>query len=216
MKTPTARAHTARLLVDVCKRVAARGFVAATDGNLSVRLSSGHILATPTMLPKSRVTTRDLVELMPDGRVVGGRRGVSSEIGMHLFIYRRRPDAGAVVHCHPVYATAFAAARLPLNARVFPEVELGLGEVPLAPYATPSTDEVAASISGLIENHDAVLLANHGVVTCGSDLESAYEAMEKVEQIAQILWLARSLGGPVELNAAERARLAALSKAHPT
>ena len=130
---------------------------------------------------------------------------------MHLFIYQNRPDVNAVVHCHPVHATAFAAARIPLTECVFPEVIVGLGAIPLAPYATPSTPEVSASIAPFIRTADAILLANHGAVTCGKDLWDAYFKMEKVEHTAHIQFVARMLGGVKALSSDEVEKLRAIS-----
>lgn len=203
----------ARDLVAVCRRIDAKGFVAATDGNVSARLPSGNILATPTSLNKGFVNVEDLIEVTldpkdaPQGKQIRGTRTPSTEIGMHLFIYRERKDINAVVHCHPIYATGFAAARIPLTPNVFPEVIVQLGDIPLADYATPSTEEVGESLRPFIEKHDAVLLSNHGVVTCGKDLWDAYFKMEKVEQIAQTLFVAKMLGGEKVLTEEQVAKL---------
>jgi L-fuculose-phosphate aldolase len=186
-------------LIEICRRVESKGFVAATDGNISARLPNGNILATPTSLNKGFVTLDDLVELTFDGEQVSGKRKPSTEIKMHLYIYNHRPDINAVVHCHPVYATGFAAARKPLTPNVFPEVIVQFGEIPLTGYATPSTPELGESLQPYIAHHNAILLANHGVVTCGKDLWEAYFAMEKVEQTAQMLFVAESLGGAQQL-----------------
>lgn len=197
--------------IQVCQRIADKGFVTATDGNVSARLPNGNILATPTSLNKGFVTAGDLVEIGLDGARVSGKRNSSTEMDMHLTIYRNRPDIGAVVHCHPVYATGFATARIPLNQCLFPEVIVGLGAVPLAPYATPSTEEVSAAIEPHVKSADAILLANHGVVTYGRDLWDAYFKMEKVEHAAHIQYVARVLGGEKGLTADEVARLRAIS-----
>jgi L-fuculose-phosphate aldolase len=199
-------------LIDICRRVESKGFVAATDGNISARLPKGNILATPTSLNKGFVTIDDLVELTIDGEQVSGKRKSSTEIKMHLSIYKQRPDINAVVHCHPVYATGFAAARRALTPNVFPEVIVQFGEIPLADYATPSTFELGESLQPYIQNHNAILLANHGVVTCGKDLWEAYFAMEKVEQTAHMLFVAESLGGAYQLTKKEVSRLHELAK----
>lgn len=201
--------HTdvARLLVSVAHRLYERGYVTAMDGNVSARLPDGTILATPTSLNKGRVTESDLVELTPDGSPVAGGRAASTEIGMHLFIYQERPDVHAVVHAHPTHATGFAAAGVGLPGPVFPEVVMGLGSVPLAPYATPSTPEVAASIAPFVKTSTAILLANHGVVTYGRTLEEAYYKMEKVEHAAHMLFVARMLGGERILSGEDVAKL---------
>lgn len=198
-------------IVDVCHRLYARGMVTATDGNVSVRLAHGNILATRSGINKGMVTERDLVELLPDGGQVSGSGKPSTEMGMHLFIYKQRPDVRAVVHAHPVYATGFATARMGLDACLFPEVIVGLGAVPLAEYATPSTPEVAASLTPFVKNSDAILLANHGAVAYGTDLYEAYFKMEKVEHAARITFVAHMLGGAKSLSQAEVAKLGQVS-----
>jgi len=205
------RAALLERLVDICHRLSARGFVTATDGNVSVRLPGGTILASRSEVNKGMVTARDFLEVAPDGAPVDGGGKVSTELGMHLAIYRQRPDVKAIVHAHPPTATGFAVARIPLDGCVLPEVIVGLGAVPLAAYATPSTPEVAASIARLTQSSSAILLANHGVVTFGGDLLDAYFKMEKVEHAAQIILVARMLGGEHRLTAAEVDRLRSVS-----
>ncbi len=200
------------LLVDVSHRLAEHGFVAATDGNVSARLPSGNILITPSAMPKRRVTVADVIEVRRDGHPLDPHRKPSTELDMHLFVYEQRPEIHAVVHAHPVHATAFAAARIPMTGAVFPEVILGLGGVPLAFYATPSTAEVRASIAPFIDSANAILLANHGVLTVGRTLEEAYLRMEKVEHAAHILSVAAQLGGVHRLTAGELERLRAISR----
>jgi L-fuculose-phosphate aldolase len=185
--------------------------VTATDGNVSARLNNGNIMATRSGVNKGMVTDIDLVEITPDGELVHGDGKPSTEMGMHLFIYEQRPDVKAVVHAHPVYATGFAAARIPLDACVFPEVIVGLGAIPLAEYATPSTDEVAESLTPYVKNADAILLANHGVVTYGPELYDAYFKMEKVEHAAHITYLAAMLGGTRPLSREDVGRLRDIS-----
>ena len=150
-----------------------RGFVAATDGNLSVRLSDNRILATPTCMSKGCMRAADLVIVDSGGRVVSGKRNVSSEIGMHLLIYRLRPDIKGIVHAHPPTATGFAAAGVPLNQPLVCEVVIGLGSIPLAKYGTPGTNELTDALEPLIPGFDAILMSNHGVVAYGRDLEQA-------------------------------------------
>jgi len=199
-------------VINVCRRVAVKGFVAATDGNISVRLANGNILTTPTSLNKGFVQKEDLVELSMDGKQINGNRKPSTEMKMHLFIYQQRSDVNAVVHCHPVYSTGFAAAGIPLNENIFPEMVIGFGAIPLAVYATPSTDEVAESLRPFVASSDAILLANHGVVTYGSDVWDAYFKMEKVEHIAHTLFVAQSLGGAKQLSNEQVLQLKELSK----
>lgn len=198
-------------LLDVCHRLYARGMVAATDGNVSVRLANGNILTTRSGINKGMVTRDDIVEVAPDGRQTSGAGRPSTEVGMHLFIYSQRSDVNAVVHAHPVYATGFATARIGLDLCTFPEVIVGLGAIPLAEYATPSTPEVAASLAPFIQKGDAILLANHGAVAFGPDVYDAYFKMEKVEHAAQITFIAHMLGGVRTLSEDQLAKLRAVS-----
>jgi L-fuculose-phosphate aldolase len=170
------------------------GLVAATDGNLSVRLGDGTFLCTPTLMSKGMMATDDLVIVDPCGHKVAGARNVSSEIAMHLFIYRNRPDVGAVVHAHPPTATGFAAAGMPLDSALCSEIVITLGTVPLANYETPGTPELAEALAPLVGDHDAILMANHGVVTYGDDLLTAYMNMETVEHYAKIALVTHMLG----------------------
>jgi L-fuculose-phosphate aldolase len=197
----------ARQLVRVCRDLYAHGFVTAADGNVSSRLSNGNILATPTSLNKGRVKESDLVEVTLDGEPVHKGRVPSSELGMHLYIYRQRPDVNAVVHAHPTYATGFATANIPLDQPLLPEVIVGIGAIPLANFAITSTQEVADSIAPFVKTASAVLLANHGVVTFGKDLDDAYFKMEKVEHAAHITFVARMLGGEKVLTGEKVMRL---------
>jgi L-fuculose-phosphate aldolase len=201
-----------KTLVDICHRLYDKGFVTATDGNVSIRLENGNVLTTRTSINKGMVTVDDLVEVDKNGKPLTVDRQPSTEIGMHLLIYSQRPDVNAVVHAHPTYATGFAAARQALDACVFPEVIVGLGAIPLAEYATPSTPEVAASLTPHVTSADAILLANHGVVTYGKDLYDAYFKMEKVEHAAHITFVARMLGGEKALSSEQVEKLRAISQ----
>jgi L-fuculose-phosphate aldolase len=197
----------AHQLVAVCRRLYEKGFVTATDGNVSVRLPNGNVLTTPTSLNKGKVKESDLVEVTLEGKTVTSDRKPSMELDMHLFIYQQRSDANAVVHAHPTYATGFATARIPLDKHLLPEVVFGLGVIPLARYATPSTKEVAESIAPYVKTSTAILLENHGVVTFGKDLDDAFFKMEKVEHAAHIAFVARLLGGERPLSSADVAKL---------
>ena len=170
------------------------GLVAATDGNLSVRMDDGNFLCTPTLMSKGLMEPDDLVIVDSRGQKISGRRNVSSEIAMHLFIYRRRPDVGAVVHAHPPTATGFAAAGMPLDSALCSEIVITLDKVPLASYGTPGTTELADALAPLVGDHDAILMANHGVVTYGEDLLNAYMNMETVEHYAKIALVTHMLG----------------------
>jgi L-fuculose-phosphate aldolase len=205
-------------LVEICHRLYERSYVTATDGNVSVRLENGNILTTRTGINKGAVTQDDIVEVDLSGREIPNPKSQnqnlkpSTEIGMHLFIYNHRPDVQAVVHAHPTYATGFATARVALNECLFPEVIVGLGAIPLAEYATPSTEDVARSLEPFVMKADAILLANHGVVTYGKDLWDAYFKMEKVEHAAHITFVARMLGGEKPLTAEEVEKLRTISQ----
>jgi L-fuculose-phosphate aldolase len=170
------------------------GLVAATDGNLSVRLEDGTILCTPTLMSKGLMEASDLVIVDRHGRKLGGSRNVSSEINMHLVIYSRRADVNAVVHAHPPTATGYAAAGLALDRAICAELVVTLGSIPLANYETPGTPELAEALAPLLADHDAILMANHGVVTCGVDLINAYMNMETVEHFAKIALVTHLLG----------------------
>lgn len=206
-----ARDDLVRDVVDVAHRLYARGLVAATDGNISARLPGGTFLATRTGLGKGSATPDDILEVNEKGETIGSPLSPSTELGMHLYIYAQRSDVGAVVHAHPPYATAFAVAGLGMPDCVFPEVIVGLGVIPLAEYATPSTPEVAASLAPFVMSATAILLKNHGVVTYGKDLSEAYLKMEKVEHAAHVLLLARLLGGESILSAEQMEKLGAIS-----
>src|SRR5712692_317272 len=154
-----------------------RGFIVATEGNISVRLDARRILISPAGLCKGRMACEDLVVVDLDGQCLGGSRAASSELAMHLLIYRRRPDVNAVCHAHPPVATGFAAAGVPLDKALLSEVVITLGAIPLAPYGTPGTSELPDALAPLVENHDSILMSNHGVVTCGPDLLAACKRM---------------------------------------
>jgi L-fuculose-phosphate aldolase len=189
----TERQHRLEI-VQFGRRMHEQGFVAATDGNLSVRLDDRRLLITPTCMSKRMMRTSDIVVVDMHGNVVSGKRKVSSEIAMHLLIYRLRPDVRGIVHAHPPTATGFAASGLGLNRPLVCEVVVGLGSVPLARYGTPGTPELSEALEPLIPNHDAILMANHGVVTFGTSLESAFMKMETVEHFAKIALVAHLLG----------------------
>jgi len=185
-----------------------RCFVAATDGNLSVRLDENRILATPTCMSKGSMRPSDMVIVDREGRLLSGKRRVSSEIAMHLLIYRLRPDVMGIVHAHPPTATGFAAAGVPLNQPLVCEVVIGLGSIPLAKYGTPGTPELTNALEPLVPQYDAILMSNHGVVAYGGDLEQAYMKMETVEHFARIALVTHQLGHQQPLGAAEVEKLA--------
>jgi L-fuculose-phosphate aldolase len=189
-------------LAAIARKTASFGFVASYDGNVSLRRPEGiYITATRTL--KSDAAPEDICLISLEGKLLEGKRPPSTESEMHLFIYRERADVKAIVHTHPPCTTAFAAARQALDLAVFPEVILDLGAVPLANYATPSTNEVAASLKPFITWANAVLLANHGVVVLGADIEEAFYRTEKLEHAAKTLLYAAALGGAVPLTKKE-------------
>jgi L-fuculose-phosphate aldolase len=186
-----------------------REYIVACEGNVSVRLADGRILATPTCMNKGCLSPEDMVITDLNGHKLCGNRKISSEIQMHLLFYRMRPDVNAVCHAHPVTATGFASAGRPLDQALLPEVIVGLGQVPLVRYATPGTPDLSQALEPFVESYDALLLANHGVVTCGPDLLTAFYRMETVEHFARILLAAESVGTPKLLSSREVAKLMA-------
>jgi L-fuculose-phosphate aldolase len=196
-----------RAIVEYGRLLHANGFVAATDGNLSVRLDEDRLLVTPTCISKGRMRPSDMVIVDPAGKRLAGKRHVSSELAMHLLIYRLRPDIQGIVHAHPPTATGFAASGLGLSSPLVCEVVVGLGSIPLARYGTPGTPELSDALEPLIPNHEAILMANHGVVTYGSTLESAFMKMETVEHFARIALVCHLLGKPQPLGEQEVAKL---------
>ena len=197
-------------IVELGRRLWARGFVASNDGNISVRLEGDRILTTPTGVSKGFMTPEMMVVTDRTGRRITGERNASSELKMHLAVYDLRPDVQAVVHSHPPLATGFAVAGIALDKAVLAEVICTLGSIPIADYATPSTAELPAAITKYIKAHDGLLLANHGALTVGSDLFNAYYKMETIEHFAQISLVARTLGGERLLSRDEVYRLQGL------
>ena len=187
-------------LVDICKKVYQKRFVASTDGNISTITPDNTFLITRSGISKGEVTEDDILEIDSTGKILNGNGKLSTEFKIHLFAYSRRPEVNAVVHCHPIYATAFAAAGEDFTKHVFPEVILTLGKVPLCKYETPSTDELALSMEPYIDHSWAFLLQNHGAVTLGLNLDDAYFKMEKLEHTAHTIFAAKLLGGEKELS----------------
>lgn len=186
-----------------------RGHIVAGEGNLSVRLDADRILTTPTCLNKGMMSPGDLVIMDLNGRLLHGDRKISSEAGMHLLFYQMRADVHAVCHAHPPTATGFAAAGQGLDQALLPEVVVCLGKVPLVRYATPGTSDLSAVLEPFVPHYDALLLANHGAVTCGPDLLTAFYRMEIVEHFAKIMLAARIAGQPQLLSTREVAKLMA-------
>ncbi len=199
-------------IVEVGRRLWARGFVASNDGNISVRLGPDRLLMTPASVSKGFMTPEMMVVTDLDGQMIQGAPGrkPSSEALMHLAAYRLRPDVGAVVHAHPPLATGFAVAGIPLDRAVLAEVVTTLGSIPIAEYGTPSTRELADAVAPYLKAHDGLLLANHGALALGKDLFAAYYKMETIEHFARISLVARLLGREHLLSRDEVTRLQGL------
>lgn len=181
-------------ITDICHLIYQKGYVASTDGNVSVRLPDGNVMCTPTRCNKGFVKPSDLVVIDSKGERVRGERKQSSEMAMHLLIYEMRPEIHSVVHAHPACATAFAAAGIPLNKALISEVVLAVGCIPLAQYGTPGTPELTDELRPFVSMHDALLMSNHGVVTYGKTLEDAFNLMDTVEHFAKISIYTKILG----------------------
>ena len=196
-------------ICDIGKRIYDQGMVASNDGNISVKLNDHEWLCTPTGVSKGFMTPEYICKVDKDGKVIQANPGFrpSSEIKMHMRVYKNRPDVNSVVHAHPMYATAFAIAGIPLTQPIMPEAVIALGCVPIAEYGTPSTDEIPDAVEKYLQSFDAVLLENHGALTFSDSLLSAYHKMESVEFYAKLLYISRQLGGPKELSKQQVERL---------
>ena len=194
--------ETREVMCDICHKMWHLGWVAANDGNLSVRLPNGNFLATPTGISKSFITPEKLVVIDADGNVLEAENGYrpSSEIKMHLRCYKEREDVGAVLHAHPPTATGYAVAHVPLDRYTMIETVAAIGSIPVTPYGTPSTYEVPDAIAPYLQEHDVLLLANHGALTVGADAITAYYRMETLELFAKISLTAHLLGGEKEIS----------------
>src|SRR5471032_1711151 len=201
-------------IVEIGRRMYARGYTASNDGNISVRLGADRLLMTPKSVCKGFMTPEMMCITDLEGRKLQGERDPSSEMLMHLEVYRQRPDVQAVVHAHPPTATGFAVAGIPLDRAVLAEVLTTLGSIPIAEYATPSTKELPEAVRKYIRAHDGMLLANHGALTVGADLFSAYYKMETIEHFAKISLVARMLGRENLLSREEVTRLQDLRGAY--
>ena len=181
-------------ICDIGRRLYAKGFAAANDGNISIRLNDREILCTPTMVSKGFLKPEDICKVDYKGKQLAGTRKRSSEILLHLAVYKNRPDVNSVVHCHPPHATAFAVAHEPIPKCVLPEVEVFLGEVPIAKYATPGDQRLPNTIVPYVKDCNTILLANHGTVSWGPTCELAYFNTEIIDAYCRILLLAKQLG----------------------
>lgn len=201
-------------ICDVCHKMWQLGWVAANDGNVSVKLPDSTFLATPTGISKGFITPEKLVQINAEGEILDAQDGYrpSSEIKMHLRCYQEREDVGAVVHAHPPTATGYAVAHVDLDRYTMIETVAALGSIPITPYGTPSTYEVPEAIAPYLQEHDAVLLENHGALTVGTDVLSAYYKMETVELFAKINLTAHLLGGEKEISKPNIDKLIGLRK----
>ena len=197
-------------IVEIGRRLYARGYTESNDGNISARLDDKRLIMTPRSVCTGFMTPEMMCITDLDGVKLAGERDPSSEMQMHLEVYRQRPDVKAVVHAHPPIATGFAVAGIPLDRAVLAEVVTTLGSVPIAEYATPSTKELPEAVRKYVKAHDGMLLANHGALTLGSDLFAAYYKMETIEHFANISLVARMLGGERLLSREEVFRLQGL------
>ncbi len=191
----TMEAQIREAFCEIGRRVWTRGFVASNDGNFSFRVGKNRILCTPTMISKGFMKHDDIIEVDLQGNQISGKRKLTSEIRLHLYIYQQRPDVYSVVHVHPPHATAFAIAGNVLPKCILPEVEVNLGQIPVAPYETTGTWKFAQTIAPWVHDHDCILLKNHGAVTMGRDPYDAYYKMETLDQYCRILLLAAQAGG---------------------
>ena len=201
-----------RDIIACARKVYEKGIVAATDGNISYRIMNDRVMITPSGASFSNLTTDELAYVDIDGNILNFDQKPSSELPMHLEIYRQRPDVQAIIHAHPPFATALTLTGNSLADPILPEVVMMFGEIPTAPYATPSTQESAESIRHLIKDHDAVLLDHHGAVTYGNSLENAFYKMEKLEHAAKTVLAAKSLGTPKVLDESQVNKLRKLKQ----
>jgi len=196
---PEAEAAVRRDVIRFCGLLHDKNFLAANDGNVSVRLCNRRILVTPSGVPKAFIAPEDLLTVSPDGEVLSGKGKPSGELALHLQVLRARPDIRAVVHAHPPTCIALTLLRhLRLND-ILPEVILSVGRLEVVPYARPLTDGLAAAVAAALGRADAVILERHGTVTVGGDLSEAYSRTERLEHAAHVLWLAHAIGRPTTL-----------------
>ena len=181
-------AEAKKMIVEIGRRMYMKNFVAANDGNISCKVDDGTIWTTPTGVSKGFMSEDEMVKMRLDGTIISqGERKPSSEVKMHLQIYKERNDVGAVCHAHPPVATSFAIAGVSLDKAIYPEAIVNLGTVPCVPYELPGSQKLADSIAPYVKNHNAILLANHGAVTCGNSLMEAWYRLESMEHYAMII-----------------------------
>lgn len=202
-------------LIEICRLLYQRNYCCGTEGNISLRLNDGLILSTASHTCKGRIKASELLLSDLDGNLLPSLyqstgNKLSTELGMHLLVYKRRADVKAIVHAHPATAVGFTVAGKSLSERILPEVVCTLGTIPTAPYATPSTDEVPNSIAPYVDDYDAIMLDHHGAITMGTDIWDAYYKMETLERFAQTMLVAEMLGGAQELDPAQLNKLMAI------
>ena len=199
-------------ICEIGRRVYDKGFAAANDGNISIRVGDNEVLCSPTMICKGFMTPDDICAVDMEGVQIAGKRKRTSEVLLHLAIMKERPDVKAVVHCHPPHATAFSVAREAIPQCVLPEVEVFMGEVPLAPYETPGGNEFASTVVPFLKATNTIILTNHGTVSFGKTLEEAYWKTEILDAYCRILILAKQIGGITYLNEQKSRELIDLKK----
>ncbi len=199
-------------ICEIGRRIYTKGFVAANDGNISVKVNDNEFYCTPTGVSKGYMTPDMIIKIDGNGNKIEGRLNPSSEIKMHLRVYKERPDVNAVVHAHPPTATAFAVCNRPLDKFILPEAILTIGTVPVCDYGTPSTKEIPDSLAPFIQNHDAFLLQNHGALAVGNTLTKAFFVMDEVEYYAKICLTASQIGDIQELDCEDLEKLMELRK----
>lgn len=188
-------------LFEICRLAYARGYLCGTEGNLSIRIDNNVLISTPSNSCKGLIEKKELILTDLDGNLLPDQNGrPSTELKMHLLAYKTRPDVNAIVHAHPTVTVAFTVAGKPLSTPILPEVVCVLGSVPVAEYATPSTDEVPESLRPFITDYDAIVLDHHGALTLGTNIRDAFYKMEMLEHHAQTLMMAHVLGGAVPIS----------------
>lgn len=176
-------------IIDICKRLYEKRYIAPSSGNVSVRIDDNTILITPSRVRKYALSPKDLCKIDPEGRPLSEGKAPSSEYRIHCAVYKRRPDVKSVVHAHPPYSIVCSLATITFEHPILPETALSLGSIPTIPYAPPGSPELAESIVPHLADHNALILKRHGVITFGRDIEEAFERLEEVEHAAQIAYL---------------------------
>jgi L-fuculose-phosphate aldolase len=197
-----------KAIIEVGKRMYIKGFVASNDGNISIKVGPNALWTTPTLVSKGYMTPDMLVKVDLNGKVIFGHNKPSSELKMHLRVYNENPDVMAITHAHPPVATSFAIAGIELDRAILPEAVVNLGTVPIAPYATPGSQEVPDSIAPFCRSYNAVLLANHGALTWGKEVFEAYHRLESLEYYATVLmYTGNIIGKANELSSTQVSQL---------